>query len=296
MIKRIIEISSASYLSMKNCQLLIQRAKQPVQSLPIEDIGVLILDNTAISYTQAMLNHCLANNTVVILCNQQHLPHAILYPLNQNSLHSKIIHSQFQASQPLQKKIWQEIIQAKINEQAKNLMLCKGKDFGLKNMQSKVLSGDSSNLEAQTARAYWKKLFGKEFCRNPSSAGINSLLNYGYAIIRAVVSRAISATGLHPALGIHHSNQYNPFCLADDLMEPLRPLVDNRVFQICSQETPEEITPAIKKKILEILNWYCILGENSYFLLTGVQLYVASFKKKLCKESKDFSIPSFLKL
>ena len=296
MIKRIIEVSSASYLSMKNRQLLIQRAKQPTQSLPIEDIGVLILDNTAISYTQAMLNHCLANNTLVILCNQQHLPHAILYPLNQNSLHSKIIHNQFQASQPLQKKIWREIIQAKIAEQSKNLILCKGKDFGLKSMQNRVLSGDSNNLEAQAARIYWKKLLGKEFHRDPTASGINTLLNYGYAIIRAVVSRAISATGLHSALGIHHHNQYNPFCLADDLMEPLRALVDNRVFQICSKEIPEEITPTIKKKILEILNCYCTLENNSYFLLTGVQLYVASFKKKLCKESKNFTIPSFLKL
>ena len=115
-------------------------------------------------------------------------------------------------------------------------------------MQNRVLSGDSKNLEAQAARIYWKKLLGKEFHRDPTASGINTLLNYGYAIIRAVVSRAISATGLHSALGIHHHNQYNPFCLADDLMEPLRALVDNRVFQICSKEIPEEITPTIKKE------------------------------------------------
>ncbi len=294
MIKRIVEISSAGYLFTRNRQLYFKKEQGARSSIPIEDIGVLVLDNPALSYSQSLLNQCLANNTCVILCNNQHLPHAILYPTSSNTLHHKIIHQQFSASKALQKRLWQSIIQAKIKEQAQNLELCCHKNFGLQQISQRILSGDTSNLEGQAAKIYWKKLFGKTFCRNFQQIGINSLLNYGYAIMRGLVARAIAATGLHPAIGIHHSNQYNVFCLADDLMEPLRPMVDRQVFQICSKEIPSELTPEIKKKILGLLTNYCQLAETSYLLFTGVQIYVASFKKRLLKQSKDFLIPKFL--
>lgn len=294
MIKRIVEISSAGYLWTKNKQLYFQKQGGQTQHIPIEDIGVLVLDNLALSYSQTLLNYCIANNTCVIVCNQQHIPHAILYPFFHHSLHHKIIHQQFKASKPVKKKLWQAIIQAKIIEQAQNLELCHQQDFGLKKMAYRVASGDLANLEAQAAKIYWKKLFGKNFQRNFQQEGINSFLNYGYAIMRGVVARAISATGLYPAFGIHHSNQYNSFCLADDLMEPLRALVDRKIFEIQSPNQPKELTPATKKKILELLTYYCTFKDNSYLLLTGVQLYVASFKKKLLGGSSEFIIPKFL--
>lgn len=294
MIKRIVEISSAGYLWTKNQQLYFQKNKSSTQTIPIEDIGVLVLDNPALSYSQTLINRCVANNTCIIVCSPKHLPQAIIYPFSHHSLHYKVIQEQFKASKPLQKRLWQAIVQAKITEQAHNLELCHQKDFGLKKMVARVNSGDSTNVEGQAARIYWKKLFGKNFQRNFQQKGINSFLNYGYAIMRGVVARAISATGLYPAIGIHHSNQYNSFCLADDLIEPLRALVDRQVFQITSHSPTDELTSEMKRKILELLTCYCDFKDNSYLLLTGVQLYVASFKKKLLGESNEFIIPKFL--
>lgn len=294
MIKRIVEISSAGYLFTRNCRLFFKKERGELQNLPLEDIGILVLDNYALTYSHALFNQCLEKNICILLCDKKHLPQAILSPFAQHSLHQKVLAQQIQVKKPLKKNLWQKIIQAKILEQAESLTRCKKKDFGLKKMACRVLSGDSKNLEGQAAKIYWKKLFGNHFCRDPEQEGINRLLNYGYAIMRAMVARALSSTGLHPALGIHHSNQYNSFCLADDLMEPLRALVDEQIFQISIRNTSLELTPNIKKKILELLTRYCLLKGKECLLLTGVQLYAASFKKALLGESQHFSIPQFL--
>ncbi|MBI5893695.1 MAG: type II CRISPR-associated endonuclease Cas1 [Deltaproteobacteria bacterium] len=263
MIKRIIEISNPARLSLKNQQMVVEREGFETTTVPIEDLGVLILDHPAVSHTHGLLTACSENNVAVVICDRKHMPSAVFLPLDGNSLHSKTIAEQIQIKEPTRKRLWQEIIQAKIRGQSKVLHQAVGDGSPLPQFAARVRSGDPENLEAQASRIYWQKLFGPDFRRDPDGSGINILLNYGYAIMRAAVARAIVSTGLHPSLGLHHHNQYNSFCLADDLMEPLRPAVDMKVYELCKTLTGEpELTPDTKRFILEILNRKAICGED----------------------------------
>ncbi len=255
MIKRIVEISNPARLTLKNQQMVVEREGFETITVPIEDLGILILDHLQISHTQGLLTACSENNVAVLICDKKHLPSAIFLPLDGNSLHSKTIAQQIQITEPIRKRLWQAIIQAKIREQAKVLLNTIGDSHPLPALASRVKSGDPENIEAQAARIYWQKLFGDDFRRNPDAADINSLLNYGYAIMRAAVARAIVSTGLHPSLGLHHHNQYNSFCLADDLLEPLRPAVDTKVYGLCKSIQGEpELTTYNKRALLEVLS------------------------------------------
>lgn len=292
MIKRIVEISNPSYLHLKNKQMVIERDGQEIGNIPIEDLGVLILDHPAIVHTQGLLAACFEQNVAVLLCDGKHLPSAILLPLEGHTLHSKILRQQIAASEPTAKRIWQRIVQAKIREQAKVLQSAIGNSSPLNLYANKVKSGDPDNIEAQAARIYWQKLFGADFRRDQDAEGINAMLNYGYAVIRGAVARAIVGTGLHPAIGVHHRNQYNSFALADDLMEPLRPLVDIKVHEITKvlAEAPE-LTPQNKRAMLEILSWNCTLNERKMPLMVSLHLYAASVRKILAGEANEMDIP-----
>ena len=293
MIKRIVEISNPARLLLKNQQMVVDREGFESVSVPIEDMGILILDQTAITHTQGLLTACFENNVAVLICNAKHTPGGILLPLEGNSLHSRTIAQQVQITEPIRKRLWQTIVRAKIREQAKVLLHATGDNAPLPAYAAKVKSGDPDNLEAQAARIYWQKLFGQTFCRDPDVSGINSLLNYGYAVMRAAVARAIVGTGLHPALGLHHHNQYNSFCLADDLVEPLRPVVDLKVFELCKKLTDEPmLTPENKRALLEILSADCIVNEQRLPLMTSLHYYAASVRKVICGECKRVEIPS----
>lgn len=292
MIKRIIEISNPAYLHLRNRQMVIERDGVETGSVPVEDLGLLILDHPGIAHTQGLLAACFENNVAVLVCDGKHLPAAILLPLDGHTLHSKTLGQQIAASEPTCKRLWQRIVQAKIRGQAQVLHAATGDDAPLRAYAAKVKSGDPDNIEAQAARIYWQRLFGAEFRRDQDAPGINAMLNYGYAVMRGAVARAVVGAGLHPALGVHHRNQYNSFALADDLMEPLRPLVDIKVHEVCGllPDTPG-LTPENKRSLLEILGWDCTIGERKFPLMVALHQYAASVRKVLAGEQKEAEIP-----
>lgn len=291
MIKRIIEISNAANLRLDHSQLTVMREQQIVGTVPIEDLGVLVIDHPAITYSQALLSACFENNVVVVFCDTKHLPCALLLPLAGNSLHAKTLRAQIAAPQPAQKRLWQIIIQNKIKEQAGVLRSLVLDDHPLPSFAAKVRSGDPENIEAQAARVYWTKLFGPDFRRDRDMNGVNALLNYGYAILRAAVARAIVGSGLSPALGIHHCSQYDDLALADDLMEPLRPLVDLKVHEISQSTANPEVNKETKAALLGLLTWDCRWDERRVPLLTALSYYAAGVRAVLCDGVKSTPIP-----
>lgn len=292
MIKRIVEISNPARLTLKNQQMVINRDGFEAATVSIEDLGVLILDHPAISHTQGLLTACSNNNVAVVICDSKHTPATVILPLESHNLHTSIISKQAEITEPIRKRLWQIIIKAKIMEQAKVLNLAIGDDRPLSVYAARVKSGDPENIEAQAARIYWQKLFGNEFRRDRNAAGVNALLNYGYAIVRAAVARAIVGAGLHPSLGIHHHNKYNSFCLADDLLEPLRPAVDIKVYEIYKTKPDKlELTSDNKKALLEILSRNCIINDARLPLFTALHYYAASVRKNIIGETKKLGIP-----
>lgn len=291
MIKRIVEISNARYLHLRHRQLIIEHEEQEIGRVPVEDLGVLILDHPAIVYTQALLVACWEANVVVVICDTKHLPSAILMPMEGHSLHSKVLKAQIAASEPTTKRIWQQMVQAKITAQAQTLQSATADSAPLPLYAKRVKSGDPDNFEAQAARLYWPRLFGKDFRRDPEQDGINSLLNYGYAILRAAVARALSGAGLHPTLGVHHRSQYNPFCLADDAMEPFRPLVDLRVSELCTSGVVPPLDKDSKARLLDVLNWPMEHGDGRFPLLVALHHYAASIREVLTGEARALRVP-----
>lgn len=249
MIKRTLYFGNPAYLSLKLKQLVVRlpqadgeekSEKELTRTVPIEDLGVIILDHKQITITQALLAELMDNNCAVITCDSQRLPTGLFLPLAGNTVQNERFRLQLDASLPLKKQLWQQTIVAKIMNQAAMLHYTTGEDH--KNMMKwsdSVRSGDTENMEARAAVYYWKTVFPDNpyFVRDHEGSGANALLNYGYAILRAVVARALVASGLLPTLGIHHHNRYNAYCLADDIMEPYRPYVDKVVFDILLEDS-----------------------------------------------------------
>ncbi|GBU20979.1 CRISPR-associated endonuclease Cas1 [Fibrobacteres bacterium R8-0-B4] len=257
MIKQTLYFGNIAYLSTKNEQLVIKTATAET-SRPIEDIGVVILDSPQITITQHTITKLLENNVALINCNEKHLPVGMLLNLDGNTLQRQRFERQIAASEPLKKKLWQQTVQAKINNQAA-LLSYLGKDVKrMAYLQKKVQSGDPDNCEAQAASYYWKLVFEdkiQEFSRDQEGEPPNNMLNYGYAVLRAAMARALVGTGLLPTLGIFHRNQYNAYCLADDIMEPYRPYVDRAVVEYVAQHgiPPEALNKEINRHFLMIL-------------------------------------------
>ncbi|WP_339686455.1 type II CRISPR-associated endonuclease Cas1 [Gimesia maris] len=232
MLNRILDISEApARLKVRLEQLVIDtlQAQQPV-TIPIAEIAVLIVSHPQVTYTQRVLSSLVKEGGVFITCDERRLPNGMLVPLQSNYIQVERIAKQSAAKLPLKKRIWQQVIRAKIIAQAELLSMLHNNDFGLFALVSQVKSGDPQNIEARAARKYWSVLFGSNtFLRDRAAHDQNQLLNYGYTVLRAITARAICAAGLHPSIGIHHHNKYNHFCLADDLMEPFRVLVDRTV-------------------------------------------------------------------
>jgi CRISPR-associated protein Cas1 len=257
MTNRIIEISNPLVsLSMLRGFLIVKVDSTEKARIAFEDIGILILNGTGATITTNLLNSLLEAGVMIVVLGANYLPSGIFYPTNPHYLHKQKINLQIQSSKPLEKRLWQQVVKAKILNQATILSHFSGEDEKqLLELAKKVSSGDKENLEAQAARKYWQRLFGSDFRRNFEKLGINSMLNYGYAVLRAATARAIFASGLHPAIGIFHSNQENAFCLVDDLMEPFRPMVDFLVKKIAEENGElEELTPEIKKSLTKILS------------------------------------------
>lgn len=273
--------------------MVVEQEKTEVERVPIEDIGVLILSNPAITISSSLISSCQENNCIIVFCDSKHLPVSVLLPLSGNSTHSKILNMQTSVKKPVKKRLWQKIIVAKIEAQTKALLSC-GKDASaIKLMKLRVKSGDPDNVEAQASRVYWPLLFGKEFRRDQKAEGINSLLNYGYALLRASVARALCGTGLHPALGIHHHNQYNPMCLADDLMEPFRPVIDRKVYSLW-EEGVIKIDKKTKSVLLTSLTEPLVFRDKKLPFMVALQHTAASLKKALAEGPKHLEVPSLI--
>jgi CRISP-associated protein Cas1 len=298
MIKRTVEISTRGcFVHAEHCQIVIEKDGERLGSVPIEDLGVLIIDSD-ITITSSLISQLAEANVALIFTNEKHLPASLTIPFVANTLQSKVLSHQIAVSVPNKKRMWASVVSAKILNQSDNLKAC-GKDgIGLREISKNVPSGDPKNLEAYAARIYWRKLFGDDFRRNRENPDANMLLNYGYAIIRASVARAIVGTGLHPSFGIHHKNQYNPFPLADDLMEPIRPFVDRKVYSIVKKHSENddgielELNRETKAELLSLLAEDCFLDNRKQPLLVAVGLYVASIKQIITGETKKALIPT----
>jgi CRISP-associated protein Cas1 len=291
-IKRTIEISrDAAHLTVKLDQLLIKHGEEIIGSVPCEDIGVVLVDHPGTTYTHAALTSLAESDAALVVCGRNHLPAAVLLPLADHSQVIWRIQDQLDVSKPLRKQLWKQLVRAKIRAQAANLPLSSPAHAKLLDMARQVRSGDPNNLEAQAARIYWAHwLPAGAFQRNPDADGINGLLNYGYAVLRAALARAIVAAGLLPSLGLFHSNRSNAFCLADDLIEPLRPLVDCRVRELCL-EGLATVTPESKAGLLRLLADPVRFAGETGPLMVNLHRMVASLVRCYQGEEKQLLIP-----
>lgn len=244
MTDRILDFSEQpARLSVQNgllkIQLSSQGAGEDAQTVPLAELAAVVVSHPQVSFTQAVLAGIAAGGGILVACDAKWQPAAMMLPLAAHSLQTERFARQAALSLPLRKKMWQQIVRAKLMAHARLLTEKTGHDWGLRLLAPKVRSGDPQNLEAHAARIYWKALFDGSFRRDREAEDLNRHLNYGYAVLRAIVARAICAAGLHPSLGLHHHNRYDAFCLADDLMEPFRPLVDRAVIQIREQRGQE---------------------------------------------------------
>lgn len=273
MIKRTLFFGNPAYLSTKNEQLVVSYPNSDeIKTVAIEDIGILVLENQQITITNGLLEKLVRNNAAIINCDQQHLPVGLLMPLSGHTEQSERFRNQINASVPLKKNLWQQTVSAKINNQA-SLLLEKG--IAAKNMQywaKNVTSGDTLNHEARAAAYYWQNLFRIEnFNRHQKGIPPNNLLNYGYAILRAITARAIVSSGMLPTLGIFHRNKYNAYCLADDIMEPYRPFVDLIVCNIIeTEDNYDELSVAIKKHLLGIATIDVVIDDKKSPLMVAM--------------------------
>lgn len=295
MIKRTLYFGNPAYLKTKNEQLLIDldETDEP-KSVPIEDIGLVILDHQQITITQAVMAKLLQNNTALITCDNTHHPVGLQLCLDGHTLQSQKFKAQINASSPLKKQLWQQTVIKKIENQAALLSIERAENKYLVNLASRVKSGDSSNNEAKAASYYWKHIFPQflEFKRERYGPPPNNLLNYGYAILRAVVARSLVASGLLPTLGIFHRNQYNAYCLADDVMEPYRPYVDQIVCGIIRGNGKFlEMTPSMKKELLHIPAIDVVIDGQKSPLMNAVQRTTASLAKCFEGNSRKILYP-----
>lgn len=231
MTDRILDFSDgAAYLRVGNAQLVVERKDEPNVTVPLCEVAAIVLTHSQATCSQPVLARLMTHGGAVVVCDSTHLPVGIMLPIQGHSVQTQRFAAQAAAPLPLKKRLWKQIVQTKIRAQADLLRDLRGEDYGLGKIAAGVRSGDASNREAVASRRYWPALFGDPtFRRRFDAPDANRLLNYGYAVLRAVVGRGICAAGLHPSLGLHHHNRYNAFCLADDLMEPYRPLVDSAV-------------------------------------------------------------------
>ena len=300
MIKRTICIENACFLHYGNQQLIISyrhvsgMQHLPDKTVPVEDIGMLVLENQQISLTHYLLDKLVSANVAVITCNDTHHPTGMLMPLESNTLQSERFRAQILASEPLKKQLWQQTVKAKITNQAMVLKKWDGKYKLLSNLAKSVKSGDEGNNEAIAAAHYWQNLFPPpwNFYRKRDGIPPNNLLNYGYAIVRAGMARAIVGAGLLPTLGIFHRNRYNAYCLADDLMEPYRPYVDMVVRNIIDKTSAvETITQLLKVELLKIPTLDVILADDKSPLMVAMQRTAVSAARCYAGEQRTLLLP-----
>ena len=293
--KRIIEISKdGCYLRLKHQQLIIEQNKETLGSIPIEDMSALIIDNPQTIISQSVLSKLVSNNVMVVSTDENHLPIGLFLPLSSHTTQTERFAEQINLSKPIKKNLWKQIIRSKVLLQAKVLNDLTDNDGGIRLLAKKIRSGDPDNIEAQAARRYWNRLFeDKTFRRDRTAEDQNRFLNYGYAILRALFARSLVACGLHPSLGLHHHNRYNAYCLADDMMEPYRPLVDLHVWSITQElAVDSEMDRELKSRLLEIVKTQVQLENETYTFQGAIQKSSQSLARVILDEGKTLILPS----
>lgn len=311
MIKKTLFFSNPAYLSVRNNQLVVKLPeveknvalpetfrKASEATFPIEDLGVIVLEHKQITMTHGLVGLLLENNTALIACDDNRMPVGLMLPLCGNKTQTEKFNAQIRATDPLKKNLWQQTIKAKIKNQAD--VLHKYRSCNIRNMKywaREVKSGDPDNFEARAAAYYWKEAFPRidNFVRGREDPPPNNLLNYGYAILRAVVARSLVSSGLLPTLGIHHHNRYNAYCLADDIMEPYRPFVDGIVLCIVdSGEDFRELSLPVKTKLLQIPTIDVLIKGRKSPLMVAVSQTTSSLAQCFEGKLRKIKYPEFI--
>lgn len=295
MIKQTLFFTTPVSLSLKYNQIEIRyKDVEEVITRPIEDVGVVIVENQMVHFTVPLLNALADNNVAVIFCNAQCMPNTMLMPLESNTIQQEVYRFQIEASLPTKKRIWKDIIEYKIRNQAALLDRLGRDGKVLKPYYMNVLSGDSDNREGLAAKIYWQEMYGRQFNRNRNGEEPNSLLNYGYAILRAAVARALLGSGLFPAFGLFHRNRYNAFPLADDIMEPYRPFVDYAVYQIFECLPEAYLNKEIKQSLVRVLFTDVKMKDQIRPLQVALSMTTASLVRALKDKKESIIYPSFV--
>jgi CRISPR-associated protein Cas1 len=292
MIKRTIYIGSPAYLKLKEKQLVVQKpeTKEIKGTIPIEDIALLMLDHYQITISNQLLIKLQGNNVAVISCDEHHLPFGLMLPMVGHSEYSERIKHQLSASEPLKKQLWKQTVEHKIANQEALLTLYNKASEPLAEYKLTVKSGDTTNREGVAAQYYWKHLF-ENFSRQRYGEDPNNLLNFGYAVLRSIVARALISSGLLPVLGIFHRNKYNPYCLADDVMEPYRPFVDKLVYNYVIDNYNFELNKDAKSHILTIATQDVFIEGVVRPLFIAVTTTTSSLYKCFTGELRQIKYP-----
>ncbi len=294
MTNRILDFSEkAVRLSVRLDNLRIRQDEEPEVMIPLADIAVAVVSHPQVTYTQAVLAGLAAAGGAFVACDERHLPVAMLLPIEAHYVQAERFVRQAQASVPTQKRLWKQIVRAKLRAQARVLNELYSMDAGIPALISRVRSGDPANVEAQASRRYWPKLFNNpNFRRRREGEDLNRHLNYGYAVLRAMVARAVCAVGLHPSLGLHHHNRYNAFCLADDLMEPFRPLVDGAVARMAREEGGlVPLDRETKQELIEALTGRHTIEGESRTLFDILGRTASSLAAVYLEGEREISLP-----
>ena len=295
MLKRTLFISNPYHLSLKNKQLVVsEKAGMPLKTAPVEDLGFIVLDHPQISFTMKLVEELNEFNVATVFCDSKHLPSSMLLPLDANHIQSEIFRAQVSASEPLKKNLWKQTIEAKIRNQARLLNKLGKNNIPLKSLAKSVKSGDADNREGFAARLYWTEMYGNEFIRDRYGEPPNPFLNYGYILLRSAVARALAGSGLLATLGIHHRNRYNAFCLADDIMEPYRPYVDEIVFAM-NEKWPGSfmLDKEHKAALLQLMTVDVKIGENKRPLMVALSQTTASLARCFSGDMRKIVYPEF---
>jgi CRISP-associated protein Cas1 len=295
MLKKTLLISNPCQLTLKDGQMIVKMKEEGgIKSVPCEDIGFIVLDNMQINISLPLIEILNENNAAIVFCNSRHHPVSMILNLDGHNTQNELFRNQINASEPLRKNLWKQTIEAKIFNQAALLKMY-GLDFqDLRVYAGNVKSDDATNMEGAAARVYWQRLFGKDFRRERGGSNPNSLLNYGYIVLRAAVARSLIGSGMLPTLGIHHHNRYNAYCLADDIMEPFRPFLDNIVIELYKNFYDyKEITKEIKIELLKVLTVDIEYSNTCRPLMVGLTQTTASLARCFCGESKKIEYPLF---
>lgn len=300
MIKKTLYFGNPTRLHLELGQLVVELKTEPKtkRTIPVEDIGLIVIDHPQVTVSHGLANALINENAAILWCDEKHLPNGLVLPMTANHTFTEKLRYQIDASLPLKKQLWKQTVQAKISNQA-GVIESLGIDVApLRRWAKLVNSGDPENLEARAASWYWSKLFHSEEFFNRSRYGEppNNLLNYGYAILRGVVARSLVGSGMLPALGIFHRNKYNPFCLADDIMEPYRPYIDKLVYEIAIRhdfELPEELTKELKQELLQIPVLDVTIEGKKSPLMVGLQRTTASLMQCFEGSERKIRYPHF---